>query len=182
MTTGRRATALWAFLAMAVACLVASGAWALQAEAPIKGGDKSEVDAAEVSLIAEGEANRAVAEAEAESPGPPPFTPDPWPEGIFKDDPFDANTAYAIENIWRHIEKDAYVSVWAGSYKEDPDKGVVFVYRLDPATGETALDGPIPVPIRGPVSIVKEDGDSIVLQGPDGSVSFATATETFSVV
>ena len=90
-------------------------------------------------------------------------------------------TTYDISSVWRHVEKDAYVAVWAGRYADSPAEAEVFVYRLDPSNGATTLDGPLGVPIEGPIKIIGEHGDTVTLAGPEKTVEFTAASGSFGV-
>ena len=174
-------------VALALAATVAGAAsWA--AFGATRGADLSELspEAAKAAVLANeqadidaGNADPAVADPNAEGP---PFSPDPWPEGIFEhqDDDFPPSLGYSFENLWRGTVGGSNVAAYAGGLQEDPKRGVVLLVTIDPKTwGHTFKVYETPIP--GPVRIDSADGNLLTLVSitDDSKVRFDVGSGAF---
>jgi len=143
---------------------------------------KEEIAAEDALLQEIGERNPAPVPVDPEDAGPDRDPADfVWEEGIFPDAEFPIGLGYVFANRWNGTVPGWNVTVYAGSYLDDPATGVVLIQLKDPMTWGNRFAGPFEAPIAGPLRIRSYQGLVLTLEGGDGNrIAFDVDSRRFS--
>lgn len=103
-------------------------------------------------------------------PTPPPFSGEPWPQGIIEDVQVPYPQAlYIVTNAYQVDRGREHVQVFAGADREDPAQGLVIV-RVTPFDLSNATTNVYRTPIKtGTLRAVSATGDRVTLTTAGGT-------------